>query len=411
MGAVAGDSTIDVLLHQSDNTQPLSYQGNFYNFDEWLREHLSKDRFLKYYGKGTYVEFKSDELKVKDSHSGEYVDVYKYTHNYSVSNWMGLGLENNKCLTMTTDHPLPTKQGRKLAENITKDDEIEVIVDDKITEYCKVRYIRPCCNLIRDSYDFETASDRFDVSGICSHNCRTRVMGNIVDPSYEMTAGRGNISMTTMNLPMIALESHGDIGAFYKKLDETIELVKDELLDRFKYQSSNKCLNFPFMMGQGLYHDSEHMDPQSTVYDQIKHGTLTFGFIGLAETLIVLLGKHHGESEYAQKFGLEVIKHIREKANEYSKEYNLNFSLIGSPAEGTTGRFAKILKNKYGIIPRVTDKDYLTNSSHIPVDFPISIKKKIELEAPYHEYCNGGQPIYKSGHLTLVNAATSKRCA
>lgn len=224
--------------------------------------------------------------------------------------------------------------------------------------------------------------------------CRTRVIGNVYDPSREITYGRGNLSFTSINLPRLGIEAKGDIKKFYKMLDEKLELVRDQLLDRFRIQQSKHVYNYPFLMGQGVWLDSDKLSKNDSVAEVLKHGTLTFGFIGLAETLIALTGKHHGESEKSWKLGYEIIKHMRDYADKQAQKYKLNFSLIATPAEGLSGRFVRIDKQKYGEIKGITDREYYTNSFHIPVYYSISADKKIDLEAPFHALCNGGHISY-----------------
>ncbi len=224
--------------------------------------------------------------------------------------------------------------------------------------------------------------------------CRTRVIGNVYDPSREIVTGRGNLSFTTINLPRLGIEAHGDIKAFYESLDNMMNLVVDQLLHRFKIQCRKHVRNYPFLMGQGVWIDSEKLSDNDSVAEILKHGTLSMGFIGLAECLKALIGVHHGESEEAQKLGLEIITHMRERMDEQSKKTGLNFSLLATPAEGLSGRFIAIDKKKYGIIEGITDKDYYTNSFHVPVYYNISAFKKIRLEAPYHALTNGGHISY-----------------
>ena len=224
--------------------------------------------------------------------------------------------------------------------------------------------------------------------------CRTRVMSNIVDPSREITYGRGNLSFTSVNLPRIAIRSHGDLDWFFEDLDRKIDLVIDQLLDRFRIQCAKRVRNYPFLMGEGVWIDSEKLGPDDEVGEVLKHGTLTLGFIGLAECLKALIGKHHGESDEAQNLGLEIVGHMRKRMDEASEKYHLNFSLIATPAEGLSGRFVRIDREKYGVIPGVTDRDYYTNSFHVPVYYPISAFEKIAREAPYHELTNGGHISY-----------------
>ena len=224
--------------------------------------------------------------------------------------------------------------------------------------------------------------------------CRTRVVANEYDKSREIVSGRGNLSFTSINLPRIAINSHGNLDIFFEDLGRKLDLVIDQLLARFKIQCSKKVRNYPFLMGQGIWLDSENLGPDDTVEEVLKHGTLTAGFIGLAECLKALIGQHHGESQTAQNLGLEIIGFMCQRMDKAAKEYGLNFSLIATPAEGLSGRFVKMDKKKYGIIEGVTDRDYYTNSFHIPVYYPISAFEKIKLEAPYHSLTNGGHITY-----------------
>ena len=224
--------------------------------------------------------------------------------------------------------------------------------------------------------------------------CRTRVMANVNDPSREITYGRGNLSFTSINLPRIAIRSHGDIDWFFEDLDRKIDLVIAQLLARFKLQCQKKVRNYPFLMGQGIWMDSDNLDPDDSVAEVLRHGTLTCGFIGLAECLKALTGKHHGECDEAQNLGLDIIRHMRERMDQAALKYGLNFSLIATPAEGLSGRFVRIDKQKFGIIEGVTDREYYTNSFHVPVYYPISAFEKLRREAPYHALTNGGHISY-----------------
>ena len=224
--------------------------------------------------------------------------------------------------------------------------------------------------------------------------CRTRVIGNIHDPEREITYGRGNLSFTSINLPRLAILSNKNVDFFFEQLDRMCELCVEQLLERFEIQCSKLVKNFPFLMGQGVWIDSENLGPNDSVRDVLKHGSLTVGFIGLAECLKALVGEHHGESASAQKLGLEIVGYMRKKMNEATQRHQLNFALIGTPAEGLSGRFVRIDRERFGTIPGVTDRDYYTNSFHIPVYFNISAMEKIKLEAPYHNLTNGGHISY-----------------
>jgi len=224
--------------------------------------------------------------------------------------------------------------------------------------------------------------------------CRTRVVGNHYDPDNEITYGRGNLSFTSINLPRIALNHRGDVEGFFKELDEKLALVANQLYDRFQIQAHKKVKNFPFLMGQGVWINSEKLSPEDEIEEVIKHGTLSIGFIGLAETLVALIGKHHGESEEAQELGLKIVRHMREFCDKESEKRNLNYTLLATPAEGLSGRFIKLDKKRYGIIKGITDREYYTNSFHVPVYYPISAFDKIRIEAPYHELTNAGHITY-----------------
>ncbi len=224
--------------------------------------------------------------------------------------------------------------------------------------------------------------------------CRTRVMANSYDPTREIVNGRGNLSFTSVNLPRIAILSNHNIDFFFEQLDRKIDLVIDQLLDRFELQAQKKARNYPFLMQQGIWLDSDNLKPDDEVREVLKHGTLTMGFIGLAETLKALTGYHHGESKEAQNLGLEIVGYMRQRMDQATKKHGMNFSLIATPAEGLSGRFVRMDAEKFGKIPGVTDREYYTNSFHIPVYYDISAWDKIKLEAPYHALTNGGHISY-----------------
>jgi len=231
-------------------------------------------------------------------------------------------------------------------------------------------------------------------SEVAYMGCRTRVLGNVHDPRRQVTCGRGNLSFTSVNLPRLALEAAGDVRRFYSMLDEKIDLVFRQLMHRLKIQSSKKVRNYPFLMGNGIWLDSENLGWDDSIGEVLRHGTLTIGFIGLAETLKALVGVHHGESDEAQKLGLEIVGHMRRRADDEAARTGLNFSLIATPAESLSGRFVALDKARYGEVPGVTDKDYYTNSFHVPVYYPIRAFKKIQIEAPYHALTNAGHITY-----------------
>ncbi len=267
----------------------------------------------------------------------------------------------------------------------------------KLAIRCSSKRMFPNFAFIDAPFNKQYYKEGIPETEIAYMGCRTRVIANTACPEDEVVVGRGNLSFTSINLPRLGIK-HGlgkkDIDGFYKELDEKLELVKKQLLERFAVQCQKKVKNFPFLMAQGNWKGSEKLGLEDTLEEVLKQGTLTIGFIGLAECLSALVGEHHGQNEKSQELGLEIIKHMREKCDEFSKETGLNFSLIATPAEGLSGRFVKIDQEMFGNIPEVTDKEYYTNSFHIPVGYDINIKKKLQLEAPYHEYTNGGHISY-----------------
>ena len=224
--------------------------------------------------------------------------------------------------------------------------------------------------------------------------CRTRVIGNVYDPEHEIVTSRGNLSFTSINLPRLAIESKGSIDEFYSRLDAMMNLVIQQLCDRFDIQSRKKVKNYPFLMGQGVWLGSEKLGGEDTVGEVLKHGTLSMGFIGLAECLKALIGYHHGENEKAQELGLEIVRHMRRRMDEQSAYSGLNFTLLATPAEGLSGRFVRLDRKRYGEIEGVTDREYYTNSFHVPVYYKLNAYDKIRLEAPYHELTNAGHITY-----------------
>ena len=224
--------------------------------------------------------------------------------------------------------------------------------------------------------------------------CRTRVVANVYDRDQEITYRRGNLSFTSINLPRIAIRAKGDMDFFWSELDRLIDLTVDQLMARFRIQAAKHVYNSPFLMGQGVWLGSEKLSWNDEVGEVLKNGTLSVGFIGLAETLKALTGKHHGESEDSQALGLKIIGHMRRRCDEYSEKLHMNVTLLATPAEGLSGRFVRMDREIFGSIEGVTNHEYYTNSFHIPVYFPISAAKKIRLEAPYHELTNAGHISY-----------------
>jgi len=264
----------------------------------------------------------------------------------------------------------------------------------KLACRCSAKRLFPNFAFVDAPFNLKHYKEGIKETEIAYMGCRTRVIANAYKPNQEICNGRGNLSFTSINLPRLAIKANGDIERFFEDLDYKLDLVIDQLLERFEVQCRKRVYNFPFLMGQGVWLDSEKLNYNDEVRDILKHGTLTIGFIGLAETLKALIGEHHGESERAQNLGLEIISHLRFRCDRETKERGLNITLIATPAEGLAGRFVKIDRARYGSIAGITDKDYYTNSFHIPVDYRINAFEKIKLEAPYHALTNAGHISY-----------------
>ena len=230
--------------------------------------------------------------------------------------------------------------------------------------------------------------------------CRTRVISNVFDPEHQQITGRGNLFFTTMNLPYLALlareqspanASQDDVyRRFMQLVDQTLEEVIDLSHDRFEAVAKRHVYNYPFLFGQYEYLGSEKLQPTDEIREVIKQGTQTVGFIGLAETLTALFGKHHGESAYAQQKGLEIIGHMNDWLTALAHKTKTNYSLMMTPAEGCSGRLLRATRKRFGIVPGVTDKEYFVNSVHVPPKYEISAFDKVDIEAPYHALTPAG---------------------
>ncbi len=263
----------------------------------------------------------------------------------------------------------------------------------KLAMHCSAKRLFPNFSFLDAPFNIQYYKGTPETE-IAYMGCRTRVMGNVFDPEREVTPGRGNLSFTSINLPRLAIRAKGDIDLFFDLLDAKLALVIGQLDERFEIQARKHVYNAPFLMGQGVWIDSENLAPTDEQREVLKHGTLTTGFIGLAETLVALTGQHHGQSKAAQNLGLEIVGHMRNYVDRISRERGMNYTLIATPAEGLSGRFVRMDRERYGVIPGVTDRDYYTNGFHVPVYYDISAFDKIDIEAPYHALTNGGHISY-----------------
>jgi anaerobic ribonucleoside-triphosphate reductase len=259
---------------------------------------------------------------------------------------------------------------------------------------CSAKRLFPNFSFLDAPYNLRYYKPGHPETEVAYMGCRTRVLANVYDENAEVASRRGNLSFTSINLPRIAIEAKGDIPWFFEELERKMELVFDQLNERFEIIARKKVYNFPFLMGQHVWRGSENLKWDEEVREVLKHGTLTMGFIGLAETLVALRGKHHGESEESENLGLEIVGFMRRFLDEKAQKHKLNYTLIATPAEGLSGRFVQLDRKKFCSLPGITDRDYYTNSFHIPVYYPISAFRKISLEAPYHALTNAGHITY-----------------
>lgn len=399
MGALSSSSSV-VLYNITVPSSDINFRTKLF-FNE-VEDYLVKNKLVGepiQFDENT-VYYSTDGVRIQDSDTGRLVKIKKFMifKTNPTQHWYRVHcvLHNNGhkmrwSFDATDDHPLPVVgKGRTFVSDLIPGDfisasecsgweSVEVIEKEKL-------------NIQKTGYDFETESDKFDTDYIVSHNCRTRVIGQL-NTSEGSVRNRGNIAFTTINLPRIALETR-DIEKFFDMFDDLITSSIDELLERVEFISKKKVYNFPFLMGQNLYMGSENLGSDDEIREALKNGTLSVGFCGLAECLKVLTGKHHGESEESYNLGIDIIKHLRKRTDEATEKYGWNFSTFATPAESTAGKFLRLDKKKFGVIEGVTDRDYYTNSFHIPVHFKITAFDKMRLEGPFHELCNAGAITY-----------------
>ena len=387
------------------------------DFGRMSRILMNKYPLIRYSAISFYMDLEKVDIGIWDSFNNKFAKVKKFIINQNITDWVIVKLDDESTLTITPDHPLPVEgRGRIRADELKRGDRIKHSINEKLytgsDEFATVLSIEKASigsisETTSYSYDVETDTDRFDLDSIFSFNCRTRVLSNVYDKNHVQTDGRGNLFWTTINMPYLALEAKeqaGDIITnFFRRLDEVIDDVIDFSHDRFNIIAHRKAYNFPFLMGQHEYVGSDELLPDGDIREVIKNGTIAIGFIGLAETLLTLVGKHHGESDEAQALGLKIIQHMKDRADRQTKLENINYSVMGSPAEGCTGRLCKAIKKRWGVIPGITDKPYLVNSTHVPPSYKTTLVHKVEIEAPYHALCLGGHIWY--GEIDANTAA------
>lgn len=348
------------------------------------------------------------EWKVWDSYQQQFVKILNVVKNPPSDEWYHIRLSDGHEVTLTGDHRVDIRGGRIFFARGLDVGWTLLVGKSSPEEPNQCSWVTICehtpLDMVAPSYCLTTESDRFDANGLCLHNCRTRTISNIYDPEHEQTSGRGNLFFNTINLPYLALLAKEQCGAnassdtvyarFMEIVDQTIDDCIDLCKERFEIAARRHAYNYPFSFGQHEYVTSEKLKPEDSVREVIKQGTQTVGFIGLAETLVALFGKHHGESYESQQKGLEIIKHMNDRIADYAQKEHVNYSFMGTPAEGCAGKLLRKTRERFGVVPGVTDKEYFTNSHHVPVNFEISAYDKTDIEAPYHALEPGGSISY-----------------
>lgn len=398
MGALSSSSSVE-LFNFTVPSEDVNFRTKLF-FNE-VEDYLVKNNLV-----GDPIQFDKDTVYyntkhgvyIFDSDFGGVVKVKKFMIFKTTQPWYRIHcVLHNKGYTMnwsfdaTEDHPLPVVgKGRTFVSDLKEGDFISASLG---TEWESVKVVKKeKLDIQKTGYDFETESDKFDTDYIVSHNCRTKTLA-MMDGTGRVT-NRGNIAFTTINLPRLGILAEHSIEKFFELLDQRITDCIDELLERVNYIKTKKVYNFPFLMGQNIYLGSENLGWNDSIEKALRNGTLAVGFIGIAEALKALIGKHHGESDEAYKLALKIVKRIRERTDRATSETGWMFGCFATPAEGLAERFAKIDQKKFGIIEGVTDRKFYTNSFHIPVYFPITATKKMQKEGPFHALCNAGAITY-----------------
>ena len=342
------------------------------------------------FGEGVFMNLEG--ISIKDR--GGWTECLRVIKNPDHGDWRRVTLSNNTEILCTSDHVWEILEKGNMITDM-------LMVGDKVytegLETLEITGVEFIGERHRESYDVTTVTEHFMMNGIYTHNCRTRVFENRFGPKTSI--GRGNISFSTINIVRLAIEcmditdEKERIDTFFTKLDECLDITAKQLDDRFNFQKQALAKQFPLLMTK-LWVGCENLSPTDRVESVINQGTLGIGFIGLAECLVALTGKHHGESERVQELGLKIVTHMRDRVNEYCEKYKHNYSVLATPAEGLSGKFTKVDQKEFGKIPGVTDRDYYTNSNHVPVYYKCSARHKAEVEAPYHNLTRGGHIFY-----------------
>lgn len=395
MGALSGETKVTLFNYAADSGITLRFDEveNFITEGNFAGDPIQFDENTVYYN--------TESLFIYDNIANRYAEIKKFMKFKVTKPWyrihcMAHGLNGHAFFDFlaTEDHPLPVNGKRTLVSDLKEGDALEVSAKYAAEMLADVAEVIRIEKVSEDyvGYDFETSTDRFDTDYIVSHNCRTKTLA-MLDGSARVT-NRGNIAFTTINLPRLGIVSDHSVEKFFELLDQRITDCIDELLERVNYIKTKKVYNFPFLMGQNIYLGAENLGWNDTIEPALKNGTLAVGFIGIAEALKALTGKHHGESEESYELALKIVRTIRERTDKATKEYGWQFGCFATPAEGLSERFVKIDKKKFGVIEGVTDREFYTNSFHIPVYYPVTASEKMQKEGVFHELCNAGAITY-----------------
>ena len=340
----------------------------------------NSDNFVVVHNCGAQTPFSSINYGTDTSEEGRMI-----VKNVLLATQKGLG---------RSETPIFPVQIFKIKESVNLDPNSKNYDLFKLAIKTSAKRLFPNFTFCDSPYNAQYYKEGHPETEIAVMGCRTRVIGNTYDKDHEQVTGRGNFSFNTLNLPRLGILAKGDLKKFFNDLDNLIDDAIQQLKDRFDYIGNKHVYNYPFLMGLGIYLDSDKYGPNDTIREILKQSSISVGFCGLAECLVALTGKHHGESEEAQELGLKIIQHLRDRMDEESKKTGLSWSCFATPAESTAGTFLRKDRKIFGVIPGVTDRDYYTNSFHVPVYYKTSITHKIDVESPYHEICNAGSITY-----------------
>ena len=340
----------------------------------------NSDNFVVVHNCGAQTPFSSINYGTDTSEEGRMI-----VKNVLLATQKGLG---------RSETPIFPVQIFKIKESVNLDPSSKNYDLFKLAIKTSAKRLFPNFTFCDSPYNAQYYKEGHPETEIAVMGCRTRVIGNVYDPEHQQVTGRGNFSFNTLNLPRLGILAKGDLKKFFTDFDNLIDDAVQQLKDRFEYIGKKHVYNFPFLMGQGLYLDSDKYNMNDEIKEILKQSSISVGFCGLAECLVALTGKHHGESKEAQELGLKIIQHLRDRMDEESKKTGLSWSCFATPAESTAGTFLRKDRKIFGVIPGVTDRDYYTNSFHVPVYYKTSITHKIDIESPYHEICNAGSITY-----------------